>query len=74
MKLSVISILAFLLLAGCFTSRKTADGDEAIYIERIKEVYPNYTEMDFKQGKMLYENTCNTCHALKTQRIILQRN
>jgi cytochrome c len=67
MKSIIFGIIIAMLLAGCFTAKTSAEGEKTLetHLQKLKKDYPEYTEMDYKQGKMLYEQTCNTCHGFK---------
>ncbi len=63
----VYVLLVSALLFGCFTSKKTIEegNNDQSQIRFLQKEYPEYSEMDYKQGKLLYENNCSTCHGFK---------
>lgn len=65
MKVSLISFCLGIVLVGCFAKKITNELSVDSAYEKLKKEYPEYSEVDYNQGKMLYEQTCNTCHGFK---------
>jgi hypothetical protein len=52
-----------LIIAGCATATLLTPSQSDV--NRVQEKFPGYTLDDLHRGKALFENNCQSCHALK---------
>ncbi|GIV27584.1 MAG: hypothetical protein KatS3mg027_1398 [Bacteroidia bacterium] len=62
MKKSLIVHSLVIFTLSC-TTLKLAEPTE-IDVEKGKDIFPNLTLEELKEGKKLYQNNCNLCHKL----------
>ncbi len=70
MKKRAIIALTTIVLAGCFSSKKTTSDKKSASsptqedVNRVASKFPGYTLTELNEGKALYETQCGECHAL----------
>jgi len=71
MKKRAIIALTTIVLAGCFSSKKTTSDKKSVSsaptqedVNRVASKFPGYTLTELNEGKALYETHCGQCHAL----------
>jgi len=60
-KLFILSLIVF--LAACSSAKLLTPAQSDV--DRVSSKYPGYTLTDLNNGKTLFQQTCNRCHALK---------
>jgi hypothetical protein len=59
--LQILSLAILTLVAGC--TKKLTD-TSSLYVPTAANATANATLLELQQGRTLYINNCNTCHAL----------
>jgi len=66
MKKHIILPVVILLMVACKAVILSTPSQTDI--DRVNNLYPNYTLIELKEGKKLYELKCQGCHGLKNPR------
>lgn len=68
MKSVIFFGIIFLFLSACTSVKSTGNQSSLSQadVERVKELYPNYTLAELNQGKTLFDEKCTICHGSKS--------